>query len=201
MQSDVYATPSALEAARAEAAREGSKGGPSAAGEYDLVYTGVGALCWIPSIVRWAEVVHALLRPGGRLFIREAHPVLWSLDEKRGDGVLALKYPYFETVEPEYSEADDDYVDRTEAERDGNGKKGGKYENVGMLNFNHGIGEMVTALLDVGMEIRVLREHESIPWCHISGAMRQVGDGEWTLKEGANRVPHSFTLVAVKREG
>ncbi len=52
-------------------------------GEFDLVYTGIGALCWLPDIRRWAGVVAALLRPGGRLFIREAHPVLWCLDEQR----------------------------------------------------------------------------------------------------------------------
>ena len=46
---------------------------------FDLVYTGIGALCWLPDIRRWAQVVADLLRPGGRLFIREGHPVLWAL--------------------------------------------------------------------------------------------------------------------------
>ena len=32
---------------------------------YDLVFTGIGALCWLPDIRRWAEVVARLLRPGG----------------------------------------------------------------------------------------------------------------------------------------
>jgi len=41
-------------------------------GGFDLVYTGVGALCWLPDIRRWAETVAALLKPGGRLFMREA---------------------------------------------------------------------------------------------------------------------------------
>jgi len=42
---------------------------------FDLVYTGVGALCWLPEIQPWAEVVCSLLKPGGRLFIRECHPI------------------------------------------------------------------------------------------------------------------------------
>ena len=46
---------------------------------FDLVFTGIGALCWLPDIRRWAQVVAGLLRPGGRLHIREGHPVLWSL--------------------------------------------------------------------------------------------------------------------------
>ena len=55
----------------------------SAPASFDLVYTGIGALCWLPSVRRWAEVVAALLRPGGRLFIREGHPMLWSLADPR----------------------------------------------------------------------------------------------------------------------
>ncbi len=34
---------------------------------FDLVFTGIGALCWLPDIRRWASVVAGLLRPGGRL--------------------------------------------------------------------------------------------------------------------------------------
>jgi SAM-dependent methyltransferase len=30
-------------------------------GEFDLVFTGIGALCWLPSVARWAEVVQELL--------------------------------------------------------------------------------------------------------------------------------------------
>ena len=68
-------------------------------GAFDLVYTGIGALCWLPDIRRWAEVVASLLRPGGRLFLREGHPVLWSLDEKRDDA-LVIGFPYFEHEAP-----------------------------------------------------------------------------------------------------
>ena len=45
---------------------------------FDLVYTGIGALCWLPDIRRWAQTVAGLLRPGGRLFVREGHPMLWT---------------------------------------------------------------------------------------------------------------------------
>src|SRR4051794_736395 len=67
---------------------------------FDLVYTGVGALCWLPDITRWAQTVAALLRPGGRLFIREGHPVLWAVDYERADDLMALELPYFEQAEP-----------------------------------------------------------------------------------------------------
>src|SRR4051794_13494408 len=64
------------------------------AGAFDLVYTGVGALCWLPDIDRWARTVAALLHPGGRLFLREGHPVLWAVADPRPDGLLVLEHPY-----------------------------------------------------------------------------------------------------------
>ena len=105
-------------------------------GGFDLVYTGIGALCWLPSIDRWAATVSALLRPGGRLFIREGHPILWSMDETIDDD-LHLRFPYFEPEEPLEWDDDSTYVatDRPIAASK-------TYE------WNHGMGEIVTALLD-----------------------------------------------------
>ena len=47
------------------------------------------------NVARGARVVTDLLRLGGRLFIRELHPMLWSLDDK--SDVLTLRYPYSDT--------------------------------------------------------------------------------------------------------
>src|SRR5690606_23334592 len=69
-------------------------------GSFDLVFTGVGALGWLPDIRGWARIVAALLRPGGRLFLREGHPMLWTLDETRDDDLLVVEYPYFESGGP-----------------------------------------------------------------------------------------------------
>ena len=62
-------------------------------GAFDLVFTGIGALCWLPDIKRWANVVARLLAPGGRLFIREGHPVLWALADPLPEGRLELGLP------------------------------------------------------------------------------------------------------------
>ena len=69
-------------------------------GSFDLVYTGVGALTWLPDIRRWGRVVADLLRPGGRLFIRDGHPMLFTTEDPRDDGLLVVRYPYFEMAEP-----------------------------------------------------------------------------------------------------
>jgi SAM-dependent methyltransferase len=154
---------------------------------FDLVYTGIGALCWLPDIRRWAAVVAGLLRPGGRLFIREGHPMLWSLDETRPD-VLAVEYPYFERPEPMVFEEEGTYV-QTDA----------VFIHNRTHSWNHGLGEIVTALLAEGMELTGLAEHDSVPWEALPAQMERIGGGEWRLADRPWRLPHSYTLQAVKR--
>jgi 2-polyprenyl-3-methyl-5-hydroxy-6-metoxy-1,4-benzoquinol methylase len=101
----------AIEQARAMVARSGDDvsfvesdvydAATALAGEqFDLVFTGIGALCWLPSISSWAATVADLLKPGGRLIIREGHPMLWSLADTRTDSLLVVDFPYFERDEP-----------------------------------------------------------------------------------------------------
>lgn len=82
----------------------------SPGGGSTLVYTGIGALCWLPDIDRWAGVVDNLLEPGGQLFVREGHPMLWAFDDMNPD-VLTLQYAYFETPEPFDIEEEGTYVE------------------------------------------------------------------------------------------
>jgi SAM-dependent methyltransferase len=156
------------------------------AGRFDLVFTGIGALCWLPDVRRWGGVVSDLLRPGGRLFLREGHPVLWSVDER--SGLLEIGFPYFETAEPLVWEEPGTYV-QTDVEFAANVTH----------EWNHGLGEIVSALLEAGMELTGLVEHTSVPWEALPGQMERIAGGEWRLADRPERLPHSYTLQAVKR--
>jgi len=192
-------SPAALQQARSLAARTGADvdfveselyGAVDVLGReaFDLLFTGVGALCWLPDVRRWAEVVAALLRPGGRLFLREGHPVLWSLAYDRDDGLLVLEYPYFERPQPDMDEEPGTYVD-TDVTFTANRA----------YQWNHGLGEIVTALLDQGMRLTMLVEHDSVPWDALGhGEMQRVGGGEYRLTDRPWRLPHTYTLQAVK---
>ena len=155
---------------------------------FDFVFTGVGALCWLPSVRQWAQVVSDLLRPGGRLFIREGHPMLWAIDETRADDIV-VDYAYFETEQPLVDDDPGTYVPTDVKFR----------ENITMT-WNHGIGEIITALGDVGMQITGLVEHQSVPWEAIPGQMVEGDDGEWRLRERPERLACTYTLQAVKAE-
>jgi SAM-dependent methyltransferase len=153
---------------------------------FDLVYTGVGALCWLPDIRRWARTVASLLRPGGRLFIREGHPMLWSLADPRPDGLLVVAYPYFETEGVPFSEPYS-YVEHTEP-----------LTSPDYVHFNHGLAQIVTALMDAGMQLTAFEEHDTAPWNALGEAMEEVGAGEYRLRQNPERLPISYTLQAVK---
>lgn len=169
VQSDVYAAADVLPA-----------------GSFDVVYTGIGALCWLPDIRGWARVVAALLQPGGRLFIRDGHPMLFTIEDPRDDGLLSVTFPYFEQAEPQVWDQGGTYVE-TDAE----------FTHNVTHEWNHGIGEIVTALLDAGMTVTGLVEHDSAPWNALPGMMTESG-GEWRLTENPERLAASFTLQAVK---
>jgi SAM-dependent methyltransferase len=157
------------------------------AGAFDLVFTGIGAICWLPDIRRWAQVVASLLRPCGRLFMREGHPMLWSLDERRADGVLAVEYPYFEAGGAIRDEDAGTYV-RTDA----------TFSHDVSWSWNHGLGEIVTGLLQAGMRLTMLEEHDSVPWDALPGLMEDIGGGERRLRERPLRLPHTYTLQAIR---
>lgn len=156
------------------------------AGRFDLVYTGIGALCWLPSISRWAQIVSDLLAPGGRLFIREGHPVLWSLDDQDTDR-LVIGHPYFETAEPIVDDEDETYVSTDQ-----------RLQHTITHSWNHGLAEVITALQRAGLQFTSLAEHTSVPWAAIEELMKEIGDGEYALRERPERLPMSYTLQATK---
>ena len=157
------------------------------AARFDLVYTGIGAICWLPDVRRWAATVAGLLRPGGRLFIREGHPVLWAMDDPRPDGLVVLQYPYFETDGVPFHE-DTTYVDHDEP-----------LVAPDIVHFNHGLAEIFNALWDAEMDIIAFDEHDSVPWPALGDQMEDIGGGEFRLIDRPERLPHSYTLQARRR--
>ena len=150
-------------------------------GAFDLVFTGIGALIWLPDIDRWASVVAALLRPGGRLFLREGHPMLFGA--RRHPTRRAARRSsatYFERVEPTVYDEPGTYV-ATDVE----------FQHNLSHEWNHGIGETITALLDHGMSVTTFVEHDSVPWDALPGQMEADARG----RVAADRPAPPFALL------
>ena len=127
-----------------------------------------------------------LLRPGGRLFIREFHPILWTLDE-RADDLLVAVDPYFETSEPYVDEDEETYVETDST-----------FSHNTTHTWNHGLGEIIGGVLEAGMELTAFEEHRSMPSELLPGAVVRDEHEEWHLRQRPERVPLSYTLQARK---
>jgi SAM-dependent methyltransferase len=163
--SDVYDAPAALKYRK-----------------FDIVYTGVGALCWLPDMERWGKVVFDLLKPGGQLYLFEFHPIRWIFDPA-------------ETREPVMR---DDYFSPAEGFPDG----GVTYADGSIpaaatptVQWNHPLGEVVTALVSAGLRIDSLRE---LDWSVLRDweIMEPAGDRMYRMPKGRPSLPLMYVLRA-----
>ena len=149
--------------------------------DFDVVYTSIGAICWLDDLRRWAQQVHALLRPGGTFYIRDGHPVLLSLDDRADRPTI--RYRYFGDGTADSWDGESSYVG-TEP-----------LTSTRSYEWPHPLSEVVQALLDAGLQLLRMEEDTVLPW-QFSPRMVEV-DGGWAWPEEERAlVPCTFTLVA-----
>ena len=148
---------------------------------FDIVYTGIGALNWLPDLDRWARVVDTVLRPGGVLYLAEIHPLLFALADDGRSIVRDMVCGSYEALEhPNGTYAvPDAHLDTTET-----------------FERNYAISEVFTAVREVGMGVELLHEHSytNAPW---PWAVRG-DDGFFRLPPGWPNYPLVYTLMATK---
>ena len=152
--------------------------------KFDLVYTGVGAINWLPDIRGWADVVAQMLESGGTFYMREGHPLMWALDWDDPEQKLSVIYPYFEG-EPNLFEEETTYAGE------------GVVTSPKTYDWNHGIGETLTALIDAGLRIDRVEEYEFCEW----QAMEEMvldADRHWRLPPGRPRIPLMWSVLATR---
>lgn len=152
---------------------------------FGVVYTGKGALCYLPDLPRWAGVVAELLRPGGQLYLVEFHPLLNCLGPKPAPGEgpeLLLRHDYLGGGGPVHRDATHTYTDGPAVE--------GATDS---FEWMHGIGEVVTALTQAGLTIERLHESDELPWQRWP-QMVPTASGWWRLTEP--RIPLLYGLLA-----
>jgi SAM-dependent methyltransferase len=167
VESDVYRLPEAL------------------TGAYDIVFASYGVVCWLPDFRRWAQIAASYVKPGGVLYLIDGHPAGNMLDDTPGAG-LSVRYPYFSRREPLVFADDGSYADRSAT-----------LQNKETFEFTYGLGEMLMAILDAGLELDFLHEfpyagYQCLP------EMELGSDGFYRLPGGDARVPFLFSIRARK---
>jgi len=152
-------------------------------GRFDLVYATVGVLCWIGDVPAWMSSVAATLAPGGHLLLYEMHPLYSAL---AGPDTLELEFPYGGAA-PQHFEESISYA-----------VPDAILEPAVTVQYAHSIGEVVTAAIDAGLEIRRLEEHLDADRDPRGMNPELEPDGRYRLRSGGHPVPIMFTLIAHK---
>jgi SAM-dependent methyltransferase len=148
--------------------------------QFDIVYTGIGALVWLPDIFRWAGVVAELLAPGGFLYLVEGHPFAQILDDAEGATVVR---DYFDD-QPQVEDYAYTYTD------------GPALKHTRSVQFQHQFGQLVTALVEAGLRIDFVNEHDFDVFQRFESLERD--GGEYRFSAGRPRVPMMFSLCATR---
>lgn len=159
------------------------------AGRFDIVYTGKGALCYLPDLRAWAQTVVDLLKPGGFLYLAEFHPLLNALGPTQKPGApqgLVISYDYLGGRGAIERDSARSYTDGPELAGD-----------TVHYEWAHGLGEVVTALAQAGLIVESLTETSRLPWQRWP-VMERTADGWWTMPENAPRFPVMYGLKAGK---
>jgi SAM-dependent methyltransferase len=147
---------------------------------FDVVYTGTGALPWLPDLRRWAQVAAALVAPGGFLYVVEGHPFAETLDDAEG---AAVARDYFDG-QPQVSDCPYTYTD------------GPPLDHARSVLFQHQLGQVVTGLADAGLRIDFLNEHDFDVFQRFESLERH--GGQYRFPAGRPRVPLMFSLRATR---
>lgn len=169
VRSDIYALPAAL------------------SGQFDIVFTSYGAICWLNDLDEWARIAANYLKPGGVFYIAEFHPFLMVFEDTEDKQHLKTTYPYssaeplrFET-QGSYAAPDADY-------------RGVEY------GWNHSMGDIINALIKAGLQIEFLHEHHVSVDGGTFKALEPTGNGWFQLKDPVERaaIPLMFSIRAHK---
>jgi len=147
---------------------------------FDVVYTGVGALNWLEDIERWADVVAALLAPGGRLYLVEFHPIT----EVFGDEGLTVERDYFHEGPRDWPEEEGSYAEL-----------GARTRHNATEEWAHPLGKVVSAIAARGLRIELLHEHGVTLFPRWPMLVREAG-GIYRLPPGAPSLPLMYSLLA-----
>ena len=156
---------------------------------FDLVYVTWGTLCWLPDVAGWAAIVAHFLKPGGRLYHAEVHPMAWMHDDETAlpNGKPGWFVPYLgrEPIPPVDPR---DYADPK-----------ARLKNAAKVEWVHPLSDILNGLIQAGLRLDWLHEHARLPW-RMFKALERRDDGEWQWPDRP-WLPLAVSLQATRPRG
>ena len=160
-------------------------------GQFDRVFTSIGALCWIGDLAVWGLAIARALKPGGVFYIAEFHPVMDTLQQSMpitNSSAAYPQYPYFGKGVPLRFDPEGDDSDYAEASFT---------SEETTFEWFHSISEVIEALISAGLTIDRFREYPFVTYKARQG-MIQGDDGLWRLPPEVIPLPLMFSITVSK---
>ena len=141
---------------------------------YDIVFTSYGAVCWLPDLSRWAEIVSSNLAVGGCFYIAEFHPIY----------DLLSGYSYFTQVQPDVDE-------------EGTYTENGSDAIVKLATWAHPMSSVINALINVGIQIERVSEYPFSPYNCFEGMVERE-PSRFYLSHKGNDIPIVYSITGRK---
>lgn len=149
--------------------------------QFDIVFASYGTIGWLPDLQPWAKMIAEKLKPGGTFYIVEFHPIVWMFDYIENPPILRYGYHQKDVVFEEYvgtyADPESDMVSKE-------------------FGWNHSLGEIINVLINEGLHIEYLNEHDASPY-NIFPDLEKRLDGYYELP--SKMYPLLFELKATKK--
>ncbi|GAA3610136.1 methyltransferase domain-containing protein [Flavivirga amylovorans] len=147
---------------------------------FDIVYTSYGVIGWLPDLKPWGQMIAERLKLGGTFFMAEFHPIVWMFDYLGNTPVMKYGYMQADVIYEEYEGTYANQESKMVSKEYG---------------WNHGLGEVVSALTEAGLHIEYLKEYDESPY-NVLSDLEETESGMYVTKD--KLYPLIFTLKAVK---
>jgi len=167
--------------------------------QFDIVFSSYGAICWLSDLSTWAKGIATVLKPGGRFALVEFHPSLQALEEG-----WTPRYNAIGGQREDWSEGIGDYVgfmgDTLAPAGSGTGVVDFKNPEPS-VEFAWSVAEVVTALLDAGLELRTLREYPYSNGFTPFHGFKELPGRRFTTPDDRPNIPMMYGVMATKPAG
>ncbi|MDH1882949.1 MULTISPECIES: class I SAM-dependent methyltransferase [Empedobacter] len=149
--------------------------------QFDIIFTSYGTITWLPDLDQWGKLISKFLKPNGKFVFAEFHPVVWMFD----DNFDKIGYNYF-NVESIIETENGTYADR-------NADISQSY-----VTWNHSMSEVITSLIDNGMELKQFQEYDYSPYNCFNKTF-EFEPKKYRIKHLENKIPMVYSIVAKKK--
>jgi len=153
--------------------------------QFDIVFTSYGTICWLPDIVKWAQIISNCLKTDGIFYIIDGHPFGFIIDENQEP--FKVGFNYFSEGTPVFFDEGGAYADPS-----------ADLKNQASYQWDHPMSDIINAILNADLEIDFLHEFP-FTFFNIHPDMKIREDGYWEFQNLKFSVPMMFSIKAHKK--